>query len=993
MVRVAMLLLSATIALAPLPAQEAGLVESGGFRLPAGFECRLYADDDLAHDISCMIFDSRGRVVVSGPGYIKTLLPGPSTPDTAVKAERAVLFSDRPKSGAQGLCFVGNDLYASGDGAIWKFTDADGDGVADGPPQEFVSGLDSGGEHGVHNIIQGPDGWLYIIGGNDSGISEKHNTIPTAPIDKVIAGAILRVSLDGKQREVIAHGFRNPYDLCFNSLGSLFTWDSDSERVQHLPFYTPCRVFDVGLGRHHGWVNAGWQSSWGRPQWWPDVVDRMIEVGRGSPTGIRSYRHRQFPEKYRDGLFFACWTFGRIYFTKPERRPPHYTATHELFLEATGNAGFSPTSLAIAPDGSLMVSTGGRKTKGGVYRISWTAASPIHKFDNLLDQVLLADQPDAAWSRAQWVPLARSLGAAAFEKRILADTDGKELHQHVRALGILSEVFRGKGEHDLPTISPRLVAHGIDLRDKDYPRLEQLRRLQIQAGDVLLQDKGQWHDGYVAAKGGNPKDIEDLSPWWEDATPRIALEFARVVAMTGAEPENFWETLNRRWTAESSVEDDLHYLIVAARREKPHTTSALPSIARAWLGLSHKMQARQQFPSRFWAEMVGAAYAEMLRKNPALAGAVMQQETFNLAEHALFVFPMDRASQDRAVAALSGKAKVWTPELVRLVGDSIKSRTLEIFQDENRTFASRTERNVFLLEKLRSDPVALTLVETLVKHLAEPSLRDTVLLALPEFAFAGRAHLAQSGLDSFQPSVVQRSLRAVLHNSGANQPGADGRTSVRLLQAARRFEGQKDREALVEELLEASAQRLGNPPSRTLGELETAARKKFPEQAALLTNNIMMDLEKERARWSRLDVSRGSASEGKVVFEQRQCARCHTGGSRLGPELKGVTTRWNVPDLFLHTVDPSRQISPTWEGETFTLKDGRQFTGRAVYDSPEAILVQTTPDETVRITGTELQSRRKAEVSLMPPGLLTGLLTGLTDQDLANLHAYLRELE
>jgi putative heme-binding domain-containing protein len=101
-----------------------------------------------------------------------------------------------------------------------------------------------------------------------------------------------------------------------------------------------------------------------------------------------------------------------------------------------------------------------------------------------------------------------------------------------------------------------------------------------------------------------------------------------------------------------------------------------------------------------------------------------------------------------------------------------------------------------------------------------------------------------------------------------------------------------------------------------------------------------------------------------------------------------VTTRWSVADLFLHTADPSRQISPTWEGETFALKDGRQFIGRAVYDSPEAVLVQTTPDETVRITGPELQSRRKAEVSLMPPGLLMGL----SDAELADLHAYLRSL-
>src|SRR5688572_27928584 len=104
----------------PEPAPR--MVEQGGFRLPEGFACRLYADDDLGHDISCMTFDSQGRVVVSGPGYIQTLLSDPEAPADAPKAKQAVLFSDVPKSGAQGLCFVGNDLYASGDGAVWKFT-------------------------------------------------------------------------------------------------------------------------------------------------------------------------------------------------------------------------------------------------------------------------------------------------------------------------------------------------------------------------------------------------------------------------------------------------------------------------------------------------------------------------------------------------------------------------------------------------------------------------------------------------------------------------------------------------------------------------------------------------------------------------------------------------------------------------------------------------------------------------------------------------------
>ena len=44
------------------------------FEVPEGFEVTLWADDDLATNIYAMTTDSRGRIVVAGPDYIKTLI-------------------------------------------------------------------------------------------------------------------------------------------------------------------------------------------------------------------------------------------------------------------------------------------------------------------------------------------------------------------------------------------------------------------------------------------------------------------------------------------------------------------------------------------------------------------------------------------------------------------------------------------------------------------------------------------------------------------------------------------------------------------------------------------------------------------------------------------------------------------------------------------------------------------------------------------------------
>ncbi|HUY36427.1 MAG TPA: hypothetical protein VMV69_27065, partial [Pirellulales bacterium] len=63
-----------------------------------------------------------------------------------------------------------------------------------------------------------------------------------------------------------------------------FTVDADGERDHYLPWYAPTRLFDVATGMEHGWLLQGWQRSWNRPESFPDNVERLVEIGRGSPT-------------------------------------------------------------------------------------------------------------------------------------------------------------------------------------------------------------------------------------------------------------------------------------------------------------------------------------------------------------------------------------------------------------------------------------------------------------------------------------------------------------------------------------------------------------------------------------------------------------------------------------------------------------------------------------------------------------------------------------
>ncbi len=421
--------------------------EDWGLRVAPGFRVTLYADQDLANDIFAMTLDSQGRVVVTGPGYVKVLHDTKGTG----KADKATLFAT-PPTGGMGMCFDGNDLYFCGSGWFSRYRDSTGKGQADGPPEHFIPLAFA--EHGGHAMRKGPDGWWYIIGGNDSGITKQHLTLPHSPIRDPEAGALLRLTPDCKKCEIIAHGFRNPYDFDFNEAGDLFTYDSDVERDFFLPWYSPTRIYHIGYAGHHGWRLPSYLRSWCRKDFYVDTVDILWPVGRGSPTGVVCYRHDQFPEHYRGGFFALDWTFGKVYFFPLQPDGASYRTQPEVFLESVGTNGFDPTDVVVAPDGSLFICMGGRGTRGAVYRVEYvgdgkTPRKP--KPASELEAILHAHQPLDAWSRARWMPLAHKLGAKAFAA-VIVDEKWDTLAR-IRAVEIVTELFGG-----LPPITAKTGA-------------------------------------------------------------------------------------------------------------------------------------------------------------------------------------------------------------------------------------------------------------------------------------------------------------------------------------------------------------------------------------------------------------------------------------------------------------------------------------------------------------------------------------------------------
>ena len=96
------------------------------------------------------------------------------------------------------------------------------------------------------------------------------------------AGHIARTDAAGKRWELVAGGFRNPYDLAFNGDGELFTFDADMEWDIGAPWYRPTGVMHVVPGGEYGWRQG--TSVW--PDFYADSLPRVVDIGLGSPTGV-----------------------------------------------------------------------------------------------------------------------------------------------------------------------------------------------------------------------------------------------------------------------------------------------------------------------------------------------------------------------------------------------------------------------------------------------------------------------------------------------------------------------------------------------------------------------------------------------------------------------------------------------------------------------------------------------------------------------------------
>ncbi|MBS0263610.1 MAG: HEAT repeat domain-containing protein, partial [Planctomycetes bacterium] len=423
------------------------------FQLPPGFEIKRIAEKELVGSLVAMTWGQRGRLIACAERKSPISLIDENGDGTY---DKAIEYTDKIKN-CQGLCVVFDDLYAVGDGpngaGLYLLPDRNHDDKAD---DVILLNKPKGGmgEHGPHDVVLGPDGWLYHNLGNHAWIEntpeansacrnwEEGNLLDPAYEDagghavgvKSPGGTIWRFTPDGKKWWAETVGFRNQYDICFNQRGDLFTFDSDMEWDVNLPWYRPVRINHCIPGAEFGWRSGS--KLW--PDYFFDSLPTTVDVGRGSPTGVVFYEHNQFPEKYRGAMLNCDWSMGRIIVSYFERNGATYQGKWDNLV--TGNP-LNVSDIEVDRDGSVVFCTGGRGTEGGIYRVSYTAGaakSPAAPAAETLADALALPQPQAAWSRELAAGIKSKLGDAWGPGLIKAVSTGTPA-QKVRALTLLTQ--------------------------------------------------------------------------------------------------------------------------------------------------------------------------------------------------------------------------------------------------------------------------------------------------------------------------------------------------------------------------------------------------------------------------------------------------------------------------------------------------------------------------------------------------------------------------
>lgn len=395
-----------------------GIGPAPAAKLPAGFELINAVPAGMVAHPTLGCVDARGRLFVGdSPGVAWGVARHEKE-----QAGRVVMLEDRDGDGVydrstvfadrltvpKGACWADGALYVAAPPGIWKFTDANGDGIAE--QRELLVGGFQWSANGadVHGPWLHPDGRLYWTHGRKGHeVRQKDGTL----VHQGMASGVWSMRLDGS--DVRWHALicgDNPTGLAFAPTGEIFG---------------TCNLYN-GVPRHD--TIGQWQLGgiYTRPDWLHIVADQLrthekmplvANLGHMVPSGcaLWSRANELAPALAASAdnlhLLVSLYNSQKVIRLELQKEGAGFRASEHEFLTLS-KTGAHLTDVVEAPDGSLLVFDTGTwyphcpssllnspNVPGGIYRVR-----PIKP-------VALAPAKASPYRRLTDADIARDLGA------------------------------------------------------------------------------------------------------------------------------------------------------------------------------------------------------------------------------------------------------------------------------------------------------------------------------------------------------------------------------------------------------------------------------------------------------------------------------------------------------------------------------------------------------------------------------------------------------
>jgi putative heme-binding domain-containing protein len=957
------------------------------FHLPPGFAIELVASEPAIGKPINLNFDDRGRIwLTQSLEYPFPASPGRKPRDVIkiLESTRGDGVADKVTTFADGLNIpigilpITNGAIVYSIPNIYRLVDTDGDGQAD--RREVIYGTFGFADtHGMaSSFTWGFDGWIYACHGFS-------NTSVLKGADgagvKMQSGNTYRFRPDGSHVEQFTHGQVNPFGLCFDPLGNLYSADCHTKPVMML-------------------LRGGYYQSFGKPHDGLGFAPEMCAHDHGSTAiaGIVYYAADHFPPEYRDTVFIGNVVTNRINHDRLARHGSTCEAVLQPDFLTCDDPWFRPVDIKLGPDGALYVADfynriighyevplthpGRDRERGRIWRIVYRGPDGRGK----------PGQTRADWGKADIRDLVDDLAHPNLAVRmkasnLLVERGGQEaaaavhaimkpeanLFQRMHGLWILERMHALDDltlEAGAKDREPGVRVHTMRVL-AERPKLSAAQLAWVVAG---LKDGDACVQRAAADALGTHPSVENIGPLLalrHEVPPEDThlLYVVRVALREQLRPAETWAKVS---SASWSDKDRLAIADVA---------TGVPSAEAAAFLLAHLMHRYHEGRENELRYFHHVARYGTEDKVASLVEFARGDRPGDLQHQAVLLKAIHHGMQERG-GKLRPDARQWAEDLARKLLDSDRGDAILAGAE-----LAGLQRMVDLQEPL----AALASRHELPENQRLAALDALVAIdAAGQIPFIGR--LLADSTESM--SLRERGAQVV---AGINRPEAHAELLKTLAVAPARLQsviaaGLASSRQGAGKLLDAvasgkaSARLLQEPPV----ELRLQKYAGLHDHLAKLTHDLPPAdtglqelLRRRRGKFAKVEADAGV---GAKVFE-KSCANCHQIGGRgakIGPQLDGVGMR-GIDRLLEDIIDPNRNVDQAFRSTTLALKNGQIVSGLVLREEGEVVVLADAQGKEVRISKNAIEERTVSQLSPMP----ANLVDQIPETDFYNLLAYL----